>query len=217
MRYIFNTSGDYVAFLKDSMLFSPAGEWIGFAARANEIYRKDGSFLGYLTDDDRIISKRGETKLRKLPPIRPTRPLLPIRPLRRLRMPNLPAPLQDEFEDNRNKYANQPSSYPNLDHLKGAEIVASDGTFLGQISKNRFHPNSIANPYGQFGSRYNSNSIFNRYGNYGSKYSQTSPFNRYAQAPPKITRAGKTIGYLTRNPHWKPQVDPGELLAWASS
>lgn len=47
------------------------------------------------------------------------------------------------------------------------KIYSSDGTYLGELSKNRYAPDSISNPYGRFGSKYSSDSINNRYGTYG--------------------------------------------------
>ncbi len=59
-------------------------------------------------------------------------------------------------------------------------IVAPDGTYLGNLNSNRYDPNSIANPYGQYGSRYSPNSVNNPYGTYGNPYSNrySNPFGR---------------------------------------
>lgn len=51
------------------------------------------------------------------------------------------------------------------------KLYAPDGTFLGNANNNRYDPNSIANPYGQYGNRYNPNSVNNPYGVYGNRYS----------------------------------------------
>lgn len=98
VRYIFNTSGEYVAFVDSKNIFSPNGNWLGFIERGNEVYDKDGQFIGYLLDDDRIVRKRNELKPRVMRPLRPIRPIRPIRPLRRLRMLRLPHPYEDVFE-----------------------------------------------------------------------------------------------------------------------
>lgn len=63
------------------------------------------------------------------------------------------------------------------------DIYANDGTYLGNTSNNQFDPNSINNPYGQYGSQYSPKSIRNPYGQYGSQYSPTSPNNPYAPQP----------------------------------
>jgi hypothetical protein len=59
-------------------------------------------------------------------------------------------------------------------------LYAPDGTFLGNVNSNPYDPNSIANPYGQYGSPYSPNSINNPYGQYGSPYSPNSVNNPYA-------------------------------------
>jgi len=64
------------------------------------------------------------------------------------------------------------------------QIVAQDGTYLGELSDNPYDPDSVANPYGRYGSPYSSTSIKNPYSTYGSPYSSQSPNNPYAtQAP----------------------------------
>ena len=55
----------------------------------------------------------------------------------------------------------------------------------GNLSRNRYDPNSTANPYGA-GSPYDPNSINNPYGRYGSKYSPDSANNLYATNAPKL-------------------------------
>jgi hypothetical protein len=65
-------------------------------------------------------------------------------------------------------------------------LVSPDGTYLGNLSSNRFDPNSVNNPHGRYGSRYSSDSINNPYGKYGSRYSPYSPNNPYATSPPRI-------------------------------
>ncbi len=64
------------------------------------------------------------------------------------------------------------------------DIVAEDGTYLGKLSDNRYDPDSVANPYGRYGSKYSPTSINNPYSTYGSRFSPQSPNNPYAtQAP----------------------------------
>ena len=59
-------------------------------------------------------------------------------------------------------------------------IYAPNGQYLGNLNSNPYDPNSVANPYGQYGSRYSPNSINNPYGQYGSPYSPNSVNNPYA-------------------------------------
>lgn len=100
MKYIFNTTGNYVAFLHDGNLFYPNGVWIGFIFNGNEVYSSvDQSFIGYISSDDRIVRRINETpKLRPLRPLPPLRPLIPLQPLRRLKMLGLQYPWIDVFE-----------------------------------------------------------------------------------------------------------------------
>lgn len=60
------------------------------------------------------------------------------------------------------------------------QIYAPDGQYLGNLNSNRYDPNSVSNPYGQYGSRYSPNSINNPYSQYGSPYSPNSVRNPYA-------------------------------------
>lgn len=69
---------------------------------------------------------------------------------------------------------------------QGGMIYAQDGTFLGRLNANRYDPNSVANPYGRFGSPYSPRSINNPYGTYGSPYSSLSPNNPYTRTPPIV-------------------------------
>jgi hypothetical protein len=60
------------------------------------------------------------------------------------------------------------------------KLYAPDGTFLGNLNSNQFDPNSVSNPFGQYGSPYAPNSINNQFGKYGSPYSPNSVRNPYA-------------------------------------
>lgn len=64
------------------------------------------------------------------------------------------------------------------------------GQYLGNLSSNRYDPNSTSNAYGQYGSRYSPNSINNPYGQYGSRYSPNSANNPYATNPPAVVAPG---------------------------
>jgi hypothetical protein len=58
------------------------------------------------------------------------------------------------------------------------KLYDSEGNFRGNLNANRFDPNSVANPYGRYGSRYSPDSINNPYGA-GSPYRSDSPNNPY--------------------------------------
>jgi len=66
------------------------------------------------------------------------------------------------------------------------KIIAADGTYLGKLSSNPYDPQSVANPYGKYGSPYSPTSINNPYSQYGSPYSPVSPNNPYATKPPAL-------------------------------
>ncbi len=60
------------------------------------------------------------------------------------------------------------------------------GQYLGNLSSNKFDPNSTSNPYGPHGSPYSPTSINNPYSPYGSPYSNKSVNNPYATGAPVI-------------------------------
>lgn len=51
-------------------------------------------------------------------------------------------------------------------------IYSGSGTYLGELSQNRYAPDSISNPYGRFGSRYSPTSVNNPYSPYGQYRTQ---------------------------------------------
>ena len=59
------------------------------------------------------------------------------------------------------------------------EIYGQDGRYLGNLNNNRYDPNSVANPYGRYGSRYSADSVNNPYGKNGSAYSAAGANNPY--------------------------------------
>ena len=65
-------------------------------------------------------------------------------------------------------------------------IVSPNGQYLGNLSANRFDPNSVSNPYGQYGSAYSPTSINNKFSPYGNPYSPQSVNNPYATQSPVI-------------------------------
>lgn len=60
------------------------------------------------------------------------------------------------------------------------------GKFLGNLSANRFDPNSVNNPFGRYGSQFSPDSINNPFGRYGSRFSRHSIANPYASSPPVV-------------------------------
>ena len=68
----------------------------------------------------------------------------------------------------------------------GGRIYGQDGQYLGRLNANPYDPESVANPYGRYGSEYSPNSINNPYGRYGSEYSSQSARNPYSTTPPVV-------------------------------
>jgi hypothetical protein len=58
-------------------------------------------------------------------------------------------------------------------------LFDSQGGYHGNLNANPYDPNSVANPFGRYGSPYSSDSINNPYGQHGSPYSPQSPNNPY--------------------------------------
>jgi len=65
-------------------------------------------------------------------------------------------------------------------------VDPSTGKYLGNLNTNPYDANSVANPYGKFGSKYSPDSINNPYSKYGSVYSNSSATNPYATGAPVI-------------------------------
>jgi len=69
------------------------------------------------------------------------------------------------------------------------QLYAPDGTYLGNLNTNQFDPNSVSNPYGQYGSPYSVDSINNPYGQYGSPYSPNSARNPFGTGGGTVAEA----------------------------
>jgi hypothetical protein len=84
-----------------SHLFNPIGEWIGWATSKKEIYNLDGSYVGMISPDNRILRKRClDTQPPKLPlPKPPNKPRLPGSIPLPPRMAELPFDQVDVLED----------------------------------------------------------------------------------------------------------------------
>ncbi len=66
-------------------------------------------------------------------------------------------------------------------YAQSPQLYGADGRYLGSVNSNRFDPNSVANPFGQYGNPFNPNSINNRFGVYGNPYSPYSVRNPYGR------------------------------------
>ncbi len=216
VRYIFNTNGQYVAFIQGDNLFSPDVEWLGFIRNGSDVFSKDGTFMGQLLNDDRIARNTAISPMPVIPPFPPFSPFRPFAPFPRLRKSSLPWGWKDVFEDGPPGSINR-EDLSALQRLLGSQLVAGDGVFLGVVSKNRLDPNSLGNSFGNFGNRYSATSIFNPYSQYGSKYSAYSPFNQFSASPPVFIKNGQELGRLTINTHIPRRIDPEKFFQWFES
>ena len=68
---IFSSRGEAEAFLVFPNLFNRSGEWIGWVTAQREVYSVLGNYVGFLTNDPRIVRKRSDDVTRprqKVPP-----------------------------------------------------------------------------------------------------------------------------------------------------
>lgn len=70
----------------------------------------------------------------------------------------------------------------------GGEIllIAEDGQYLGCVSCSEFHPESILNDFGIYGSEFSPTSIWNELGVYGSSTGPYSACNEFTRTPPHM-------------------------------
>lgn len=94
---IYSSRGEVDAYLVFPYLFNRSGEWIGLVTPQREVYSVLGSYVGYLTNDPRIVRKRSEDAFKprlKMPPSPGRIPLPATTPLAPL-MSDLPQGLVD--------------------------------------------------------------------------------------------------------------------------
>ena len=72
---IYTSKGDVEAFLLYPYLHNRTGDWIGFVTPKRDIYSVLGYYVGFLSDDRRIIRKRftSALKARRQPPEPPSK------------------------------------------------------------------------------------------------------------------------------------------------
>jgi hypothetical protein len=98
---IFTTRGDLGAYLCYPFLHNPQGEWIGWVAPDRNVYSVYGHYVGWLSEDPRILRRRSDSfdKPTQPPPARPTPIKLPARiPLPKM-LPELPYGIMDVLEE----------------------------------------------------------------------------------------------------------------------
>jgi hypothetical protein len=61
---IYSSRGEVEAFLVFPYLFNRSGEWIGWVTPQRDVYSVLGVYVGFLTNDPRIVRKRSDNDLR---------------------------------------------------------------------------------------------------------------------------------------------------------
>ena len=61
---IYDSNGDADAFLDYPNIFNRNGDWIGWVTSKREVYSVLGYYVGYLTNDPRILRKRATSTLK---------------------------------------------------------------------------------------------------------------------------------------------------------
>ena len=61
---IYDSKGDAAAFMEYPYIFNRNGDWVGFVTSRREVYSVLGYYVGYLTNDPRILRKRATATLR---------------------------------------------------------------------------------------------------------------------------------------------------------
>ena len=61
---LYTSKGDAEAFLLYPYIFNRLGDWIGFITPQREVYSIMGYYVGFFTDDKRIVRKRATNTLK---------------------------------------------------------------------------------------------------------------------------------------------------------
>lgn len=77
---------------------------------------------------------------------------------------------------------------------------ANNSVYLGCLTCNQFHAESVCNSFGTYGSTFSASSIWNSFGTYGSSFNLYSPWNSFSLSGPIILGTdGLNYGYFTTN------------------
>jgi hypothetical protein len=77
---------------------------------------------------------------------------------------------------------------------------ANNSVYLGCLTCNQFHAESVCNSFGTYGSAFSNSSIWNQFGTYGSSFQSYSPWNSFSSSGPLIVGSnGLNYGYFTTN------------------
>ena len=66
---VYSSRGEVEAFLVFPYLYNRSGEWIGWITAQREVYSVLGMYVGFLTNDPRIVRRRSENEFRPHLPI----------------------------------------------------------------------------------------------------------------------------------------------------
>jgi hypothetical protein len=61
---VYNSRGEADAFLAYPYLFNRNGEWVGWVTEKRQVYSVLGYYVGYMTNDPRILRKRATSTLK---------------------------------------------------------------------------------------------------------------------------------------------------------
>lgn len=61
---IYSSRGEVDAYLAFPYLFNRGGEWIGWVTPKRDVYSVLGNYVGFLTNDPRIVRKRSDDDIR---------------------------------------------------------------------------------------------------------------------------------------------------------
>jgi len=84
---LYTSKGDAEVFLVFPYLYNRLGEWVGWVTSSREVYSVLGFYVGYISDDKRILCKRymDDKKPNLTPPAAPDRVMppatIPLAPL----------------------------------------------------------------------------------------------------------------------------------------
>ena len=61
---LYSSKGDVDAFLQYPYIFNRTGDWVGFVTPKRDVYSVLGLYVGYLSNDHRILRKRATSTLK---------------------------------------------------------------------------------------------------------------------------------------------------------
>lgn len=97
---VFTSRGDAEVFLVYPYLFNRQGEWVGFVTPQREVYSILGYYVGFLTNDPRILRKKSQEERPRLrPPAAPARIRIPSgNPMPKM-MGDVPFEMEDVLQE----------------------------------------------------------------------------------------------------------------------